>query len=61
MALMRHIINASSNEGDTVLDTFVGSGSTAIACAELGRNFIGCEFGQAEFDAAVARVNQHLK
>ena len=41
-----------------VLDTFVGSGSTAIACAELNRRFIGCEFGEGEFIAAVDRIKK---
>lgn len=56
--LMQHIISMSSHEGDVVLDTFVGSGSTAIACAKLNRQFIGCELGAAEFDDAVARIKK---
>lgn len=56
LELMRHIINASSNEGDTVLDTFVGSGSTAVVCRELGRVFTGCEMGKTEFDGAAKRI-----
>ncbi len=59
-ALMQHIINASSNEGDIVLDTFLGSGSTAIACAELNRRFIGCELGDAEFTAATDRLQKYF-
>lgn len=54
--LMRHIIEASSRPGDVVLDTFVGSGSTAIACRALGRRFVGCEMGTDEFDGAVDRL-----
>ena len=54
--LMRHIIEASSRPGDVVLDTFVGSGSTAIACRELGRVFVGCEMGDVEFVGAVERL-----
>ena len=53
---MRHIIEASSRPGDVVLDTFVGSGSTAIACRELGRVFVGCEMGDVEFVGAVERL-----
>lgn len=56
--MMQHIISASSRPGDTVLDTFVGSGSTAIACRRLSRHFIGCEKGSAEFAAARARLRQ---
>lgn len=55
--LMRHIIEASSRPGDVVLDTFVGSGSTAIACRDMGREFIGCEMGTVEFDGAVQRLS----
>lgn len=56
LELMRHIIEASSRPGDVVLDTFVGSGSTAIACRELGREFVGCEMGAVEFEGAVSRL-----
>ena len=58
LELMRHIINASSNAGDTVLDTFVGSGSTALACHELNRIFIGCELGNDEFSNAINRLKK---
>ena len=54
--LMRHIVSASSRAGDLVLDTFVGSGSTALACRDLGRRFVGCEMGLGEFEGAVGRL-----
>ena len=54
--LMEHIITASSMPGDLVLDTFVGSGSTALACINTGRKFVGCEMGEGEFDGAVGRI-----
>lgn len=57
--LMRHIITASSRPGDTVLDSFVGSGSTALACRELGRVFVGCEVGESEFELAVSRITKN--
>ena len=41
--LIRPCIQAGSKEGDTVLDPFMGSGTTALVAKELGRNFIGCE------------------
>jgi adenine-specific DNA-methyltransferase len=41
--MMRHIVNTSSRPGDTVLDCFLGSGSTAVAARDLGRQFIGCD------------------
>lgn len=40
LGILRRIIRASSNPGDTVLDFFAGSGTTGVACAELGRNCI---------------------
>ncbi|WP_422614785.1 DNA methyltransferase [Methylobacter svalbardensis] len=40
------------------MDTFVGSGSTAIACRELGRGFVGCEMGEVEFEGAVERLEK---
>lgn len=41
--LIENIVNHSSNEGDTVLDCFMGSGTTAVACVNTNRNFIGIE------------------
>jgi len=55
--LMRYIVAASSRPGDVVMDTFAGSGSTALACRDLGRSFVGCEMGVAEFDGAVGRLS----
>ncbi len=57
LELMKHIINASSREGDVVLDAFVGSGSTAIATLQLNRKFIGCEKGDIEYHQAKERIN----
>ena len=59
--LMRHIIEASSKPGDVVLDTFIGSGSTAIASLNAKRVFIGCEMGRAEFDGAVIRLEKYVE
>ncbi len=40
LAILRRIVQASSNPGDTVLDFFAGSGTTGAVCLELGRNFV---------------------
>jgi DNA modification methylase len=41
--MMRHIVATSSRPGDVVLDCFLGSGTTAVAARDLGRQFIGCD------------------
>jgi len=43
VALFEYLIRTYTNEGDTVLDNCIGSGTTAIACINTGRNFIGIE------------------
>ena len=47
----------STNEGDIVLDPFIGSGTTAMACRNLKRNYIGFELNKEYYDIAVDRVN----
>lgn len=54
--LMAEYIRNSSQRGDTVLDPFMGSGSTAVAAMNLGRKFVGIEIHEPFFDMAVARV-----
>ena len=46
LEMMEHIIATSSRPGDVVLDCFLGSGSTAVAARNLGRNFIGCDMDE---------------
>lgn len=53
VALQRRIIRVSSNEGDTVLDPLMGTGSTGIASLKEKRNFIGIENDRKMFDVAV--------
>ena len=43
LSILKKLIEISSNKGDVVLDCFMGVGSTAVACKELGRFFLGCE------------------
>lgn len=52
----RNIIN-STNEGDVVLDCFMGSGTTGVACKELNRDFIGIELDKEYYEIAKNRIN----
>ena len=54
--LMEILVKNSSNDGDIVLDPFVGIGATAIACKHLNRNFIGCEIDKNYFDVSQQRL-----
>lgn len=52
---LRHI-RTWTEEGDTVLDCFMGSGTTGLAALELGRNFIGCELNDDYYQMATERI-----
>ena len=54
--LMRMIINKYTKEGDTILDPFMGSGTTGVACVQTGRNFIGIEINPTYFAIAEKRI-----
>lgn len=58
--LLRELIERHSNRGDTILDPFMGSGSTGVACIETGRNFIGIEVNQGYFEIAEKRIRDAL-
>ena len=47
-----------TNEGDTVLDPFTGSGTTGVACMRTGRKFIGCEIVKGYYDIAKRRIEE---
>lgn len=55
--LARDHILSWSNENDLVLDPFMGSGTTGVACKQLGRKFIGCEIESSYLDFAKKRIN----
>lgn len=54
-------IKSWSNEGDIILDPFMGSGTTGVACQELNRNFIGMEIVDKYFDIAKERLEETKK
>lgn len=56
VSLMREIVSLFSNAGQIVLDPFMGSGTTGVACAGLGRRFIGIELSEEYFDIACKRI-----
>ena len=56
VALMERCIEMITNEGDTVLDFCMGSGSTGVAAKRLNRNFIGIEANKTYFDIAKERI-----
>lgn len=56
--LMKYYIENSSNKYDVVLDPFMGSGSTGIACKQTDRNFIGIELDKKYFDIAKKRIEE---
>jgi site-specific DNA-methyltransferase (adenine-specific) len=58
VALMEYLIKTYTNEGETVLDFTMGSGTTAVACKNLNRDFIGIELDKGYFDIAEARINE---
>jgi site-specific DNA-methyltransferase (adenine-specific) len=54
--LIKKLISLASNEGDIVLDPFMGSGTTAVACIELKRNYIGFELSKEYHKLATKRI-----
>lgn len=57
LSLMMELVYLFTNEGDTVLDPFLGSGTTALACIKLNRKFIGIEKNYKFFDLACRRIS----
>lgn len=57
--MIENIINISTNEGETVLDCFSGSGTTAIACTNLNRNFICIEKNKEYYEKSIKRLKQY--
>lgn len=58
LPLMVALLTDFTNEGDTILDPFMGSGTTGVACMKTGRNFIGIEKDTTYFEIARARIKQ---
>lgn len=56
--LFNKLIQNHSNVGDLVLDTFMGSGTTAVSCISLKRDYMGCELEQEYYDNSMIRLNK---
>ena len=59
--LLEYMIRTYTDEGNTVLDSCMGSGSCGVACQHLGRNFIGIEKDTGYFEAARKRIADAVK
>ncbi len=58
VSLLKYLIKTYTNEGMTVLDNTMGSGSTGVAAKQLNRNFIGMELDKKYFEIAKQRINE---
>jgi len=56
--LLRKVVLASSDEGDVVLDPFMGSGTTAVCAEQLNRKWLGCDISPEYLDWAVDRIER---
>ena len=58
---MEYLIKTYTNEGETILDNVMGSGTTAIACINTNRNFIGFELDETYYNIANKRIEKSLE
>lgn len=58
LQLMQEIIKIHTNENETVIDPFMGSGTTGLACIQSNRKFIGIELNKEYFDLTVTRLEE---
>lgn len=61
LCIIENIIRNSSKEGDVVLDAFLGSGTTAVACMNNNRNYIGFEKNEEYYQTAQKRIEESKK
>ncbi len=61
VALLEYLIKTYTNEGESVLDNCMGSGSTGVACINTNRNFIGIELDENYFNIAKNRIEETIK
>ena len=56
LKVIKYLVETLTNEGDLVLDCFMGSGTTGVACKNLKRDFIGIEINKDYFEIAKNRI-----
>ena len=56
LSVIEELVKIHSKENDLVFDPFAGSATTALACKNVNRNFIGCEINKEYYDKAVKRL-----
>lgn len=61
IALMKELVGLFTGHGEVIVDPFMGSGTTGVACAKLGRKFIGIEIEPKYFDIACKRIEDAYK
>jgi len=59
--MIEYMIGKFSDEGDVILDPFMGSGTTAIACLNTDRQYIGFELDEGYYNIAQDRINNHVQ
>ena len=59
--MIEQCIEKHSNENDVVFDGFMGSGTTAIACINTNRNYIGFELDEEYYETSIKRINNHVE
>lgn len=61
LGVIEEILNIHTNTNDLVFDPFSGSGTTALACLNHSRKFIGCEIDKKYFELAFQRLQNEIK
>ena len=61
LSVILRLVKILTNEGDIVLDCFMGSGTTGVACKMLQRSFIGIELDKGFFDIAQERLKNPVQ
>jgi site-specific DNA-methyltransferase (adenine-specific) len=59
--LYEWLLNVYAKQGETILDTHFGSGSSAIACLNMGFKYVGCELDPDYYEMALKRIERHFK